>query len=236
VSFVTKREGLEALLPAGFAVGADPVVTVAVSLLRELEWLAGRGYNVVSVTFPVVYDGRVDHLVGEFMPVLWENLADPIITGREELGYAKIYAEIPEPRIQRGGVHCMAGWMGFKFLDLRIGRMARLSSEEVEEFKARVGRRRNDGVMHYKYVPKTGVLADADVSYATVTPSSGQTNILEMWKGEGTVQFHEATWEDLPTMVDIVNTLHSLEVVEYRGAWVIKTISATDLSETRALR
>ena len=32
-----------------------------------------------------------------FLVVLWENLTDPILTGREELGFSKIYCEIPEP-------------------------------------------------------------------------------------------------------------------------------------------
>ena len=70
VSYLTDREQLEAIVPPGFEVGAEPVVTVSVVLLREIEWLAGRGYNVVTVTFPVIYNGEEDHAIGDFMPVL----------------------------------------------------------------------------------------------------------------------------------------------------------------------
>jgi len=236
VSFLTDRGQLEAIVPPGFEVGREPIVTVSVVLLRELEWLAGRGYNVVTVTFPAVYNGEEDRAIGDFMPVLWENLADPIITGREELGWSKIYADIPEPRVQDNRADCVAGWMGFKFLDLNIGNLIQLSPRELEQHKEHAGKQRNDGVMHYKYMPRTGNFTEPDVSYATIWPSSGLGNLREMWRGEGTVEFHEATWEDLPTMVDVVNTLHDLEKVEYRGAWVTKSVGGTDLSETRILR
>jgi hypothetical protein len=236
VSFLTDREQLEAIVPPGFEVGAEPILTVTVVLLTELEWLAGRGYNIVTVTFPVVYNGEEDRAIGEFMPVLWENLADPIITGREELGYSKIYAEIPEPRVQDNRADCVAGWMGFKFLDLNIGNLIQLSPKELEEFKEHAGKQRNDGLMHYKYMPRTGNPTEPDVSYPTIWPSSGLGNLREMWRGEGTVEFHKAAWEDLPTMVDVVNTLHNLEKVEYRGARVTKSVGGTDLSEIRILR
>jgi len=236
VSFLTRREQLEAIVPPGFQVGEEPVVTIAVTLLRKVQWLAGRGYNLVAVTFPVVYNGQQDHAVGDFMPVLWENLADPIITGRDEIGYSKIYAEIPEPRVQGNRIDCVAGWLGFKFMDLQIRNLVQLSPDEIGESQEHSRKQRHDGLMHYKYVPRTGSLTEADVSYPTIRPSIDAGTLKEVWTGEGTVEFHEATWEDLPTMVDVVNTLHNLEKVEYRGARMTKSVGGTDLSETRILR
>ena len=238
VSFLTDRGSLEAILPPGFQVRGEPVVTVAHVMLREVEWLAGRGYNLVSVSFPAAFDGEVDHAEGSFMPVLWENLADPIITGREEIGWSKIYADIPDPRVHPNGVDCTAGWMGFRFLDMHIGNLTRLSQSQLEEHGEQTAGQRNDGVMHYKYVPRTGALDRPDVCYPIITPPSpkGVTTLTEMWTGEGAVEFHEATWEDLPTMVDVVNALHSLEVIEYRGARAARSVGTTDLSATRPLR
>ena len=57
-----------------------------------------------------------------------------------------------------------------------------------------------------------------------------------MWRGEGKVQFHEATWEDLPTMFRIVNVFHNLEILEYRGAVMSKSVGGKDLSDQRILR
>jgi hypothetical protein len=57
-----------------------------------------------------------------------------------------------------------------------------------------------------------------------------------VWRGRGTVQFHRATWEDLPTQCTIVNAFHQLEVKEYRGATVVQSVGAKDLSDQRILR
>ncbi len=58
----------------------------------------------------------------------------------------------------------------------------------------------------------------------------------ERWEGEGVVQFHQATWEDLPTMCHIVNALHGLEIKEFRGGSMMKTVGDKDLSDQRILR
>ena len=234
VSFLTNQEQLEELLPEGFEVGAEPVVTVEVTCITEIEWLAGRGYNTLGVSFPVVFNGKKDHAEGSFLTVLWENLADPILTGREELGFSKIYGEIPEPRIYQGQTHCTASWLGFKFMDLKIWNLTQLSSKEAAALISQQG---GDGTLHYKYMPRTGEWGKPDISYVTLTPSANTNRVVnEMWRGEGTVAFHEATWEDLPTMFSIVNTFHNLEIKEYRGAIMVRTTGGKDLSDQRILR
>ncbi len=234
VSFLTNREQLEELLPEGFEVGAEPVVTVGASYMTELEWLAGRGYNTLGVSFPAIFGGKKDHATGNFLAVLWENLADPIITGREDLGFSKIYCELPEPKIYQGQTHCIASWLGFKFIDLKIKNITQLALEEVA---ALTSKQSGDGTLHYKYMPKTGEWGSADVSYAVLTPSTSPNRVVkEMWRGEGTVQFHKAAWEDLPTMFSIVNVFRDLEIKEYRGAVMSKTVGGKDLSDQRILR
>jgi len=70
-----------------------------------------------------------------------------------------------------------------------------------------------------------------------LTPSGGSNEVVkEMWRGEGTVQFHKATWEDLPTMSHIVNVLKNLEAKEYRGAMMVKSVGGKDLSDQRILQ
>ena len=120
VSFLTDADALEAMLPECFTRDGDPVVTVFAKYMTQIEWLAGRGYNVLGVSFPAAFAGAEDQVCGPFLTVLWENLTDPILTGREELGFAKIYCELPEPTVLRGAWHCTAAWLGFKFLDLRV--------------------------------------------------------------------------------------------------------------------
>src|SRR5262245_29396614 len=90
---------------------------------------------------------------GRFLAVMWENLADPIITGRGEIGQPKLFAEIPELRIVGGTYHCEASWMGFRFLDLQATELLEPVSEtsaraQMESFGSRPWQR-----AHYLYSP-----------------------------------------------------------------------------------
>jgi len=49
--------------------------------MTEIEWLAGRGYNVLGVTFPAVFEGERDRAVGNLiilLPMLQNEKAHPI--------------------------------------------------------------------------------------------------------------------------------------------------------------
>jgi hypothetical protein len=48
--------------------------------MTAVDWLAGRGYTMIEVSWPATFTGRRDHATGRFLAVVWENLADPIIT------------------------------------------------------------------------------------------------------------------------------------------------------------
>ena len=202
--------------------------------MTEIEWLAGRGYNTLGVSFPARFDGEVDRVSGQFLTVLWENLTDPILTGREELGFAKIYCELPAPTVFRGQHHLSASWLGFKFLDLHVEELQEQSRQEIVDLMSAPG---GAGTLHYKYVPRTGDWGTADAEYAVLTPSATPNRrVLERRIGAGTVEFHHARWEDMPTQYNIVNAFADLEIQEYRGASLTKTIGGKDLSDQRILR
>lgn len=234
VSFLTNREQLEAMCPPGFQPEGDPVVTVNAMYLTEIEWLAGHGYNLLGVSFPATYTGTRDKVTGDFLLVLYENYADPIFTGREELGFSKIWCELPEPRVCRGQTHCSAGWRGFRFFDMKLNGMEALSDEEVRQVNASPPA--NDGMLHYKYIAATGDWGEADVAYAVLTPSAWPNKkVLSKSVGQGTIKFHHAEWEDLPTTCHIVNAFADLQIREYRGATAIRTIGSKDLYDQRRL-
>lgn len=229
VSFLSNREQLNAMLPTGFEVGERPIVTVTATYIKEIEWLAGRGYNTLGVTFPAVYKGEIDSARGPFLTVLWENLADPIITGREDIGFSKIYCELPEPSVCRGRIRCTAGWLGFKFLDLEVDDLG-VPAESGPAEPA-------DGMLHYKYVPKTQFWGEADLHYAVLTPSATPNRkVIDHQVGIGSVTFHRAEWEDLPTFYPVVNAFAELEVRELLGGSLTRTVGGKDLSDQRILR
>lgn len=234
VSFLTRAQQLQAFLPPGFSLDGEPIVTVFSNHMTEIEWLAGRGYNVLGVSFPARFTGEQDEARGSFLTVLWENLTDPILTGREEIGFSKIYCELPPPTRLRGEYHLIASWLGFKFLDIHLFDLRQLSAEEIA---ARQAASTSDGTLHYKYMPRTGEWGKADIAYPVLTPASNSNQrILEQHVGAGRIQFHRARWEDLPTQYNIVNAFADLEILEYRGASFTKTIGGKDISDQRILR
>lgn len=237
VSFLGETEQLENLLPPRFELAGDPVVTVHVTHMKEIEWLAGRGYSVMGVSFPATFHGDEETVTGSFLTVLWENLTDPIITGREELGFSKIYCELPEPTVLRGDYHATGSWLGFKFIDIKVTNTTQQRPDEVAALSQRNKENSSAGTLHYKYMPRTGEWGTPDVEYAVLTPAEGSNaKVQERWVGDGTVEFHRARWEDMPTQYNIVNALADLDVVEWRGGSVTRSIGGKDLRDQRILK
>lgn len=234
LSFLSDPMQLQALLPPGFALDGEPVVTISASYMTEIEWLAGRGYNTLGVSFPARFQGQEDVVSGSFLTALWENLADPIITGREELGFAKIYCELPPPTVLNGNYRLTASWLGFQFLEMRVSGLRQQSDAEI---RALIQNQRSGGILHYKYMPRTGEWGTADIAYATLTPAAAPNQTIQEWRlGTGEARWRPARWEDMPTQYNIVNRLAELEMREVRGASLVRTAGGKDLSDQRILR
>ncbi|MXX04286.1 MAG: hypothetical protein F4X08_08365 [Gemmatimonadetes bacterium] len=244
VSFLTRPEQLEALLPIGFRLAGDPVVTVTVSYMTEIEWLAGRGYNTLGVSFPAEYRGERDRARGPFLAVLWENLADPILTGREQLGFSKIYCAIPPPSVLNGETRCTADWLGFRFMEMNLSEVetppaaaAEAPAEPAEAVATGTEDTELTGTLHYKYIPRTGDWDEVDAEYAVLTPSATPNRRVTAQRTvRGRVRFHRADWRDLPTQYHIVNALADLEKIAFPGASIMETVGGKDLSDQRILR
>lgn len=73
---------------------------------------------MTTFNVPVTYHGQKETITGNYQLAIWENHADPIICGREQLGYSKIFADIEDVhRNQSFETAALSSW-GFKFLDL----------------------------------------------------------------------------------------------------------------------
>jgi hypothetical protein len=229
VSALSDRTAITSLLPPRCRLAGDPIVSVTMMYLTKIGWLAGRGYNIAEVSFKnIVFEGEEETVTGAFTPVLWESMADPIITGREELGFPKIYGEIPDSVVLGDATVCSAGWMGFRFLDLK-------ASDLVE---APISGRKPPGPsMFLKYMPKTRDWGAADAVYMTATAPSGPPPAVErVLSGTGRFQFHAARWEDMPTQYHIVSALAALPLREFLGSEIVVSTGGGDLLNQRILR
>ena len=172
VNFLSNADQLSALCPEGFSLAGEPVVTVSLTDMRGIPWLAGRGYKMLGVSFPEMQ-------LEDMKPVPVDAVPE---------------APAVDPDVQLG-------------------------------------------LLHYKYIPRTGEWGTADVSYPVLTPAANpNVTVTEMFQGKGTVAFHEARWEDMPTQYMIVNAFAALEVKEYRGAVIRRYHGSKDLSDQRILR
>jgi acetoacetate decarboxylase len=221
VAYRTDPEKLERLLPPGFSLRGEPVLSVSCAWFRDLYWLAGRGYGILSIDFPVTYRGKEETIEGSLCPVIWEGRPDAVITGREELGFPKLFADFTE--IERdadtGQLSCAVSWLDFRFFEMELTDLV----EEMEPKKILPG---SDGgpQLYYKYMPRTSPdgREGADVEYVTTgAPKGSQASNVTLdgfayrrWVGQGKVAWHKATFEQLPLTAHIVNTLADLDIHE----------------------
>jgi acetoacetate decarboxylase len=217
VPFLTDREKLAAYLPAPFEVAAEAVVTVTYACNRQLDWLAGHGYNLVAVSAAAVFRGEEETLEGNYSLVMWENLADPILTGRELQGIPKIYADIQDHSVIDGQWHASASHFGHKIVDIFASDLREPTQEEVAAYtRASEGR---DNPMAWRYFPGISGFGQS-VSEPTTFPS--ETTLEETWVGQGRVDWQQLTWEQNPTQFHIVNALADLPVLAWLPAIVAR--------------
>lgn len=235
VRFLTSPALLESLLPPGFELWGDPIVTVEMAELRNVGWLAGRGYNTLGVAFPAQYQSEDGPVTGQFLSVLWENLADPILTGREQLGYSKIFADISDVEEDGDTLSTVASWDGFAFCSINVQRGEVLPPNPDQRMPPAAG----EGLLHYKYIPRTGGNWDAaDAAYATLSPwplHTGALSETKSWVAKGTVKFNQATFDQMPTQFRIVNALADLPIEQLLPATVTQTVSTADYRNQKAL-
>lgn len=217
VPFLTDRDQLSNYLPEPFEVAENAVVTVTYACNRNVDWLAGHGYNLIGVSAAAVYRGKQETLEGNYTLVMWENLTDPILTGRELQGIPKIYADIQDHSVLAGDWHTSASHFGHKILDMSITGLREPTPEEIEAYgQATEGK---DNPMAWRYLPGISGFGRS-VSEATTFPS--ETTLSESFVGEGRVDWQQLSWEQNPTQFHIVNALAELPVVAWLPALVAR--------------
>lgn len=221
IAYRTDPAKLERILPPGFELRGDPVLSVSCAWFRNLYWLAGRGYGILSLDFPVTYCGKEESFEGSFCPIIWEGSADAIVTGREELGFPKVLADFTEIDWDRntGRAVCSASWLGHKFFDIELTEL----TEEESPLKLLPGSG-GGPQLYYKYMPRTSPngVEGADAAYVTTGAAKGTSaaNIImddfeyRRWTGRGSLNWHKATFEQLPLQHKIVNSIADLDILE----------------------
>lgn len=206
---------------------STPRLTVTSRRLENLRWLAGRGYPIVTVTFPIEYVGGTaeETLEGSYLAVLWEGLADPVTTGREELGFPKLSADIRAPTIDNvsaaGAVDAHASWDGFRFLELTAHGLADASPGEAQA---------PQGTIVHRYVPSLDARNRADIDHLVYYPpalrNATRPTVSDLQRGSGRFRFHHARFADVPVQYPVINALAALSLSATGPAILTRTIGA----------
>ncbi len=232
--FAASAGQLEPLLPECFEPDGPPRLRVRFRYLSRIAWLAGRGYNILDLAVPVVHRpaGGGEAVRGDLVLVLWESLADPIVTGREDLGYAKLYAEIPPARgaAEDGHLAAQASWDGFTFAELTMDGIGPPQPPGSGDADA--------ALLHLRYLPETGAGAGAAVSEVTVTPPAyPERKVLDRRAGTtARVRFHAGDFDRLPTLFHITGRLAELDLAAATACGSVTTLGGKDLSDQYTLR
>ncbi|KAF2195065.1 FAD-binding domain-containing protein, partial [Zopfia rhizophila CBS 207.26] len=241
--FKTSRTLLQNLLPtAAFKFTSPGTVAYASfsqTTLNGMHWLGGGGYRHFGLYIHGVQytrkDGSVVH--GTYLPILFENLTDPIVSGREELGMPKLYCAI-EIHQRTHSYHIQASWQGVSFCDLALEGLREVGPGSEA---GTIGGEADDGILAYKYIPRVGERGKADVEHATFVPHAEESKVVPSKVNKvrkassASIKFESRDWEALPTLHHVVSRLAEIPVYEVVGAKVVEGNGGIDMSQNSDL-
>lgn len=243
VVFKAPVDQLAALLPRPcFQIDAESVheglaeASISFTSLGNLPWLAGRGYNHSGLyVHNVICKGKTETVRGKYLSVLFENLPDPILSGREELGYPKLFATLDQGDgvEQSGDWSLVMGWEGNQFGEIQISGL-KLEVSLPEPAVPCPGQ----DVLCYKYIPRTGRPGVADVEYATVSPAPAPDSFkLERTfrAKDAKIQFEALGFDELPTLHHVAARLAELDIVRVEDVRIVEGKGAPDYQNQRAV-
>ncbi|OAQ63761.1 FAD binding domain-containingprotein [Purpureocillium lilacinum] len=202
--------------------GSVGEVSFVVQQLRNLDWLGGGGYNVFSLYLHDIRytkeDGTKIH--GFYCPVTFEDCADPMIAGREDLGWPKLFSDIDIQQPSEGSMEVSLSWHGAKWASFWL-RGLQKKNPEAGDSPPGPATPQEDGIFIHKYVPgASGKFDQPDAEYDMFIPKPFGKNMSERHQSndklvtsvaeEAGVEFFPLGWSKLPTLNHIVSRIAEL--------------------------
>ncbi|KAL4945232.1 hypothetical protein BDV06DRAFT_231397 [Aspergillus oleicola] len=245
IKFKTSRTLLQNLLPnESYSFGTPSTVATATfsqTLLHGMDWLGGGGYRHMGLYIDGVQYKAADGQVysGTYLPILFESLTDPIVSGREELGMPKLYSAL-DANSRKDSFYLNASWQGAVW-----GRFTWEGLED-EDPNARSGPGDsgvNGGLLLHRYVPQVGAdrKGEAEAEYPVFVPNADESKVLvsrvnRVRKAQkASFEIDGLSWEALPTLHHIIARLAEIPVDEILSAKIVEGEGVPDVSEARRI-
>ncbi|KAH8905161.1 FAD/NAD(P)-binding domain-containing protein [Coniochaeta sp. PMI_546] len=245
IKFKTSRTFLETILPTSqfsFA-SADTVATASFSVTRldKMAWLGGQGYTHLGLYVHGVQYTKKDGstITGTYLPILFESLTDPIVSGREELGMPKLFCDI-EMHNRSRSCHIAASWRGATFANLSLSDLA---EDDPATEHGTIGGEADYGILVYRYIPAVGEPGKADAEYACVVPHEEEAKVQKatvekVWRArpeKASVDIKGLDWDALPTLHHVTDVLAQIPVYEVLAAKVVEGRGVPDVMAARRI-
>ncbi|KAF3004383.1 hypothetical protein E8E13_010013 [Curvularia kusanoi] len=263
IKIKSSRTVLENLFPSDKLKFASPDTvahaTFAATQLDNLSWLGGRGYSHFGLYIHGVQytKDNGETVTGTYLPILFENLTDPILSGREELGFPKLFADL-DIKHDESGYSLTASWMGSKFASLTLSHPTEEAPTngtpapppQAPPAGGPPGRGPpapipDQGLFFHKHIPSSGSVdpdtktRSADADYTAFLPNDVDAQTVEkqvtktLTTKDAEVKFDKLDWKALPTLHHIVERLQEVPVFGVVDARIVEGRGVSDVRGVR---
>ncbi|KAF4962159.1 hypothetical protein FSARC_9733 [Fusarium sarcochroum] len=219
--------------------------------LNGMKWLGGGGYKFFGLWIHGVQYEKKDgsKIYGSFLAVLLEDLADPIITGREELGMPKIFCNIDvEEKGETTNIRC--SWRGAQFVDITMNGLGQDVKAETNGTNDTNGHTtpngpdshpapKDQGTLVYRYIPSVGNPGVPDAAYTVFLENGLETNTRRVESssvGSGSdLKLTAGTWDTLPTLNNIATGFSEIPIYDIIESKVESGRGVDDISHARRI-
>ncbi|KAL2812178.1 hypothetical protein BJX63DRAFT_397188 [Aspergillus granulosus] len=240
IKFKTSRTVLQNLFPPGRKgwrfTAPDTIAYASFSqtTLNKMEWLGGSGYKHIGLYIHGVEYAKDDGSVvqGTYLPILFESLTDPIVSGREELGMPKLYTSVDVYR-RSNSYRIRTGWEGALWGNFLLEDLVEVDPSTAT---GALSGEADAGILAYKYLPKSG-RANKNVAaeeyaifdpYADEVPTPKPQRVYTAKKAS--IRIDALDWEQLPTLHHVISRLAEVPVFEVVGAKLVEGTGVPDVA------
>ncbi|RMZ85619.1 hypothetical protein DV737_g566, partial [Chaetothyriales sp. CBS 132003] len=246
IKFKSSRTVLQNLFPPGVkgyrfkSPGTVAYCSFSCTTLNRMEWLGGTGYNHIGLYIHgVEYEKPNGEVIsGAYMPILFESLTDPIVSGREELAMPKLYSAID---IYHGAesYRIKTSWQGSLWGNFRLDGLT--EDNDLNSATGKITGEDDDGILVYRYIPRVGrdFKGQSEAEYPVFVPFAEerpQPVTKKVWRASNaSFKIDALDWEALPTLHHIISRLEEIPVYEIVKAQVVEGIGVPDVAVARKI-
>ncbi|KAI0911784.1 hypothetical protein F4823DRAFT_623271 [Ustulina deusta] len=242
VKFKTSRTYLETLFPTDSFRFRSPATictaSISATTFGNVSCAGGEGdYNRCGLYIHGVEYARQDgsSVVGTYLAVSLGDVADPILSGPDELGMGRVHCHIDVTR-KPDSYRLVTSWGGFQFLDLGVDSLVADDPDTGEAAGAVGGEEEDFDILTYRYVPAVGQPGKADVAYACVVPRARVPEVNSVQRStDATIAFDAGDWETLPTLHHVASGLAGMPIYDIVGAKVVEGLGEPAVATCRRI-